>query len=384
MSTEQITKIIKIVGDTLGVEVIGSISAHSIARILLEGLVKAQMQIAQELSQANYVTMCSDGTTIKNLQYEAKLLFIHLPGQSNNSTVSTSEPASLVPMLWTLGVHKAPSHTSQQQLNGWLNALDQCCNRLNKSHLREVTPLTSAMVVPKLQGILTDHAADQKWFVQLVTQWKQNIDHNLHAVRKLKKMMVNQQLYKLTTYLDSAANGISNWRELLHNQQAAVFHDAWLVLVTQTGETKFQKLSLAEQFDTDFLAWAGCCMHKELNAVKGGASSMAITWEELGLKPPIPLQNKYESTGDALSRTTDKQLMQGGIKLARLAGVIFNNNNDKKRYQSSIDNFFECQERQLSKGRKRLAYGKRCLRCNKTRGGDRSKCQERQLIKGRR
>ena len=141
------------------------------------------------------------------------------------------------------------------------------------------------------------------------------------------------------SYLDNATTTVSNWRELPSEQQAALMHDAWLTLTTQIGEAKFQKLSIDEQLEVNFLAWAGCCMHKELNAVKGGTSQMAAAWEELGLKPPIPLLNKYESIGKA--KGTNEQLLQGSIKLAYLAGATFNNKDDKKGYQSIVDNFFE-------------------------------------------
>ncbi|KAH7334604.1 hypothetical protein B0J17DRAFT_721003 [Rhizoctonia solani] len=116
-------------------------------------------------------------------------------------------------------------------------------------------------------------------------------------------------------------------------------HDAWLALTAQIGEAEFQKLRIDEQLEVDFIAWAGCCMHKELNAVKGGASRMAAEWEELGSKPPIVLLNKYESIRNA--RGMNEQSMRGGIKLAYLAGTIFNNKDNKKGYQSSVDNFFE-------------------------------------------
>ncbi|KAH7341729.1 hypothetical protein B0J17DRAFT_626193 [Rhizoctonia solani] len=55
VSTKHVTEIMKIVGETLGVEIIGSISAHSVAQIMLEGLVQSQMQIAQELNQADLI-----------------------------------------------------------------------------------------------------------------------------------------------------------------------------------------------------------------------------------------------------------------------------------------------------------------------------------------
>ncbi|KDN43886.1 hypothetical protein RSAG8_05879, partial [Rhizoctonia solani AG-8 WAC10335] len=239
----------------------------------------------------------------------------------------------------TLGVHKASSHTATQQLSGWINALGICCNRFNQSPLGRKSYFTSSMVAPKLQGVLTDHASDQKRLFQLLNSWKKNIDRNTRAVQKLKTMTVEAQLHELTDYLDNASKAVENWRMLPTEQQAAIMHDAWLALATQIGEAEFQNLSLEEQFETDFLAWAGCCMHKELNAVKGGALRMGIAWEELGLKPPIALPNKYETTGQ--NKTTTERSTRGGIKVASLAGAIFNNKDDKKGYQSTVDNFFE-------------------------------------------
>ncbi|KAJ1309410.1 hypothetical protein OPQ81_006187 [Rhizoctonia solani] len=323
VSTKRMTEIIKIVGEALGIEVIGSISRHSIARIMLEGLVQAQMQIAQEINQAEYVSICGDGTTIKNQQHEAKSIFIQLPVYaSNDNPDSTMHSPAQTPVVQKLGVTKAPSHTAEQQLSGWKNILDVCCDRLQQSPLGK-----------------GDHASDQKRLFQLLKQWKQNIDRNSRAVRRLKAMTVDQQLYALTSYLDNAAHTTEDWRTLPSEQQAAVMHDAWFALAAQIGNSEFQNLSPNEQLEVDFLAWAGCCMHKELNAVKGGASRMAIAWEELGLKPPITLLNKYESMGKA--KGTNDHSMRGGIKVSRLAGAIFNNKDDKKGYQSTVDDFFE-------------------------------------------
>ncbi|CUA69936.1 hypothetical protein RSOLAG22IIIB_08779 [Rhizoctonia solani] len=339
VSTERVTEIIRVVGEALGVEVIGSISAHSVARIMLEGLVQAQMQIAQELQQADYVTICGDGTTIKNQQHEAKSVFVKLPVHENNNTSSQPTPLQPTPLVRKLGVHKAPSHTAEQQLDGWKNVIDVCCDRLQRSPLGRGGHFTSSMVAPKLRSVLTDHASDQKRLFQLLNQWKQNVDRNSRAVRKLKTMTVDQQLYALTCYLDNAADSTDNWRALPSEQQAAMMHDAWLALAAQIGEAEFQKLSLDEQLEVDFLAWAGCCMHKELNAVKGGALHMGAAWEELGLKPPIVLLNKYESLGKI--KGVNEQLPRGAIKIARLTGAIFNNKDDKKGYQTTVDNFLE-------------------------------------------
>lgn len=74
--------------------------------------------------------------------------------------------------------------------------------------------------------------------------------------------------------------------------------------VLAMGDQAFQELTSDEQQATDLLLWTGCCMHKELNAVKGGVTSMAAVWSKLGLAPPIQLKNKFES---AQSATVDSQ-----------------------------------------------------------------------------
>jgi hypothetical protein len=53
VSTERISEVIKIVADGLGIQVVGSVSARSVARIMLEGLVEARMQVAHELAETS-------------------------------------------------------------------------------------------------------------------------------------------------------------------------------------------------------------------------------------------------------------------------------------------------------------------------------------------
>jgi hypothetical protein len=258
-----------------------------------------------------------------------------------NSTIDSDEPKNKVypPVFRTLGVHKAVSHTAQQQLSGWIGAIDTCCNVFNRSPLAGGLQISSSTVAQKLRGVLTDHAADQKCVLELIRQWKQRCDREVRAVSVLKCMSVDEQLYALSTYLDSATGGISDWKTLPADQQSALMHDAWLVLALQMGDAEFKKLSPDMQFDVDFLAWAGCCMHKELNAVKGGVTAMGAAWLSLELKPPMALNNKFEAT--KTTHTTEDRSTRGAVKLASLAGALFNHKDDKKGYQSSVDYFFE-------------------------------------------
>lgn len=195
------------------------------------------------------------------------------------------------------------------------------------------------MVAPKLRGVLTDHAADQKQFCELLTQWKIRCDREVRALAKLKGIPLEDQLKMLSALLDDATLSMSDWRMLPAEQQSALMHDAWLSLTARIGEEEYQKLSPDEQFGVDFLAWAGCCMHKELNALKGGVVEMAASWKVINLTPPIALKNKFEAAKG--SKSTEDKSTRGAIKLASLAGALFNNKDEKKWYQSTIDHFFE-------------------------------------------
>ncbi|KEP45955.1 hypothetical protein V565_228100 [Rhizoctonia solani 123E] len=346
VSTEHASEIINIVAEGLGINIMGSVSARSVARIMLEGLIQARMQVGYDLGQSTYLSICGDGTTIKNQQHEARSIYVQFPQNSGSDSEFDSDPSgplqgksSQISGLRTLGVELTTDHTALKQFDGWMSALDTCCHTFNRSPLGQGLQTNRKMVAPKLRGILTNHAADQKRFHRLMQEWKRNCDREERAVSVLKQLSTEEQLYALSKYLDSAAESISDWRLLPNDQQAAIMHDAWFALAAQIGESEFQKLDPNSQFDTDFLAWAGCCMHKELNSVKGGVSGMSAAWENLKLTPPIALWNKHEIEHRA--KESDSKLARGAIKLISLAGALFNNKDEKKGYQNSVDFFFE-------------------------------------------
>lgn len=266
-------------------------------------------------------------------------MYMQLPVPTADTNGDKTHEGDRMPVHRTFGVHKATSHTAQQQFSGWISTIDTCCSLFMRSPLGIGSCISSKLVAPKLRGVLTDHAADQKRFLELIRQWKQNCDREVRTVSKLKSMTLEEQLYALSVHLDSATSNVDGWRTLPAEQQSALMHDAWLALAIQIGDSEFQKLSPEIQFDVDFLAWVGCCMHKELNSVKGGAREMAVAWKKNVLDPPIALRNKFEV--ETSVKLSEDKGARGAIKLASLAGALFNNRDDKKGYQSSVDYFLE-------------------------------------------
>lgn len=86
-----------------------------------------------------------------------------------------------------------------------------------------------------------------------------------------------------------------------------------------------------------------------MNAVKGGATSMALAWVENNLTPPIPLRNKADTEKDsgpplpssAALPAQKPDLSQHAVKLTSLASAIMNNKNDKIGQQDTFKYFFE-------------------------------------------
>ncbi|KZP19697.1 hypothetical protein FIBSPDRAFT_1045302 [Athelia psychrophila] len=101
----------------------------------------------------------------------------------------------------------------------------------------------------------------------------------------------------------------------------------------------------------DFFVRAGCCMHKDLNSVKGGAKAMMAWYAESGATPPVLLANrdndvtiKNMTSATALTAAEEHALeatTRGGIKATTLAGAMFNHKDDKKGQQDTYKQFFE-------------------------------------------
>jgi hypothetical protein len=99
------------------------------------------------------------------------------------------------------------------------------------------------------------------------------------------------------------------------------------------GADVFNAMSPEERRETNLFMWAGCCMHKELNAVKGGNAAMIASW--LGHQPPIRLMNKDNKAaadaGNSAASTRAEGVSEGGgVKLTSLAGMLFYHNDMKK------------------------------------------------------
>ena len=90
--------------------------------------------------------------------------------------------------------------------------------------------------------------------------------------------------------------GASAWDVLSATEQKEINSKTHCNFCIELGEKAFAGLSVKERQGIDFLIWAGCCMHKEMNSVKGSYAAMAAWWLEMDLPGPIKLMNKANAT----------------------------------------------------------------------------------------
>ncbi|KAF8220610.1 hypothetical protein L208DRAFT_1332852, partial [Tricholoma matsutake] len=92
--------------------------------------------------------------------------------------------------------------------------------------------------------------------------------------------------------------------------------------------------------------WAGCCMHKDLNAHKGGNAHLVLFWVKNRLVGPILLMNKGNaaaaSSGSSMARKHAEDISSAGaVKLQALLGTLLNHKDKKKGQQDFVAIFFE-------------------------------------------
>lgn len=237
--------------------------------------------------------------------------------------------ATTVPTLRVLGVHKAASHTAQSQLAGWAHQVDLCYQLLNESPLEPGNIRNSRDFASKLRGISTDHAADQKKLVELVRVWKAQCNREICGEAVLQSLSKEALAQRLSENLEEVLAAVAHWDDKSPGEQSATVHAVWHSLVLAAGDKAIEELTDAEKQDMELFVWTGCCMHKELNAVKGGVARMMKMWAGNNLIPPIALRNKFEAIKTD-NNAHPREESRGAVKLASLLGAILNNKDDKK------------------------------------------------------
>ncbi|KZT21212.1 hypothetical protein NEOLEDRAFT_1158276 [Neolentinus lepideus HHB14362 ss-1] len=341
--------VIKIVSEGLGVEIDdkGIPSAHSAGRIVSERYIAEQLNWLMRCIKLISVdfTISGDGTSHKHTQYESKHITLPI---SSYKVSDAAKHCSVVPATRFYNISSALNHTSKMQLAGWEKQFKEQHALWNESPLVKHRKLDWHELLPKLKGILSDHAEDQKKLARLMKTWKTHIDCELRG----EEVLLEKSSLELLTIISGIndqkfkdAGGIDAWCQLPHAEQIAQDEKAWKDAVVQYGKNAFNKLSDEAKDEAELWVWGGCCMHKDLNAVKGGNTHMMEFWSKNGLEGPIKLMNCDNAAAASLGPSEAKKFAEdhsqaGGVKVADIAGHYLNNHNKKKVQQDTFVHHF--------------------------------------------
>ncbi|KDQ13894.1 hypothetical protein BOTBODRAFT_175306 [Botryobasidium botryosum FD-172 SS1] len=141
-----------------------------------------------------------------------------------------------------------------------------------------------------------DHAEDQKKLCRILEDWKKlckqerqgeaafnsaSIGDDIHAVlwEEIKCNICN-------------AGGDMSWEALSDDEKRKCEDEAYWRVCACIGQEKIDAMTPEQRQYIKLFLWGGCCMHKEMNAVKGGNACMTAFWKVQGLVGPIKLVNK--------------------------------------------------------------------------------------------
>jgi hypothetical protein len=281
-----------------------------------------------------------DGTTHKSLTYESRSIAILVPiyGSSDNTVVNKNR---------FFGIDHAINHTSAEQLLGWKHKFNEAHSLWLRSPMGSRSPVTILESVMRMCGMLTDHAADQKKLARNIEEWRCECDLELRGERALLLMSLVESVAIVREENDqmfAIAGGIEVWNSLPDNAKDEVNAAIYKKVCIRLGVAEFEKLTLQEKQDAELFIWAGCCMHKELNSVKGGNVWMKKIWDVEGRQGPMKLLNRdnaaFAEKGSEEREEVESKADGGGVKTTSLAGAIFRNQDDNKGYQDAFRSYF--------------------------------------------
>jgi hypothetical protein len=358
-SQDFVGRVIEEVLTAAGISVVGpTMSGRTVARSILEGGIMADMQIGYEMSKTKGLTVSGDGTTHKNVGYEVRHVHMPVPTYELGDANVAKHRTRLV------GVDSATDHSSQTQADGWKSKMQEKLDTYNQSPLakRSQDALRLADFFARLQGMNSDHAKDQKKLAALLKEIKQTLTHESLGEGRLLEMSILEMQHLLTKATNEKitnAGGPLKWDALSDAEKLKADIDMMSAVVLKLGQEAYSTLPEDEKHRADFFIWVGCAMHKDLNCVKGGNSEMTAWWNENDEPGPILLANKdnaavLEQAEDpddynAAEQRAHDVSSSGGVKLAGLAGLIFNNKNDKIGQQDVHQHFFLAKGIQTSK-----------------------------------
>ncbi|KDQ15074.1 hypothetical protein BOTBODRAFT_109214, partial [Botryobasidium botryosum FD-172 SS1] len=334
-----------------GLDLKDSIDRRSVSRINREGGAAAKIQIVHELKNAGGCTVNGDGTTNKHINYESKHIMMNVPTYAPGT--DPDAPLSDLGMLPTqrfLGINTAVNHTSETQLQGWKDTMTDIYAHYNASLFGQRKPEDVRDFARAVAGMSTDHAEDQKKLCRIFEDWKKLCERERRGEAAFNSASIGDDVHAvLWEEIERnirEAGGDTGWEALSDDERRKREDEAYRRACARIGQEKIDAMTPEERRYIELFLWGGCCMHKEMNAVKGGNARMTAFWKAQGLVGPIKLVNKDNraaaASGDSATKERVTEAAQGGaVKLCSLAGAVFAHKDKKKGQQDTLQIYME-------------------------------------------
>jgi hypothetical protein len=288
----------------------------------------------------------SDSTLHKHIKYESRTIAIRVV----DYTMPDTEPTW---KLRTLGINTSTNHASQTQVNGLRKRLTEIADVFNNSPLAKCEGLTFCAdnFAFKLIGTSGDHAADQKKSHQILRKWKLKVIFQRLGEEAIFNMGVTRVvtvLLPMKAKQVEEMGGYDVWEGLTDEERVKA--DA--KIIREVERQVFEALPDTDQMQFMLFIRTGCCVHKDLNTVKGGDKAMQESWKDMNTAPPILLANKDNAA--VLKRASalpgdrspaEKQAAEvskrGGSHATMLGGLICCNKDKKKGQQDTYNWYME-------------------------------------------
>ncbi|EIM84711.1 uncharacterized protein STEHIDRAFT_60676, partial [Stereum hirsutum FP-91666 SS1] len=328
-------------------------SRRTVGRVLIEGGVMAKIQLAFEIRNSPSNTISSDGTSDHGLEYLIHFIVVYAPE-------SYSHPGAPLHHLNRMaGFGSILNKSSDTQLSAWKRLLSDMFDTLDRSPLGrpEARRFCVTEFLRHLKGMLSDHAADQKRLYRLLAAWKAEVtrvDLGWNVIHELELLQVMTLFSDIQEQMVNAVGGQSAWDSLSPSVRDEHISSGLDSLAFKLGSELYPNLPADERHEMELMFWAGCSMHKELNAVSGADQAIQAYWSKAGVTGPILLANRdnaatiriaSQARGDTVSAEAARHAIdassRGACKAGALFGAYCNHSNSKDGVQDNHRDHFQ-------------------------------------------
>ena len=260
-------------------------------------------------------------------------------------------------MVRMLGVNLTANHKSETQVKEIMDRLENILDTYNSSpvssrlSILDTEQRLDMFSVPlKFLGLHSDHAEDQKSKYRIIQKWKEDNLPQARGARyfhsRTPEEQKNLKVERLASYIREH-RGFEAWESLSEEEKNQKMKEWVSWFYGSFSEKALSLLTESEKQRDSLFIWMGCCMHKDLNATKGGNLAMQDVWKTKE-NSSVPLANKDNSVVIELatagldpetiasSRARDVSI-GGAAKLLNLMGALFNNKDDKKGFHNTYN-----------------------------------------------